>query len=80
MRPVKNHVILQVVVRPNSKREGIEEKNGILYVRVKERAERGKANERLIEVLAEHFGVPKGRVRIIRGAKSRKKVVLIEEV
>ena len=72
-------MILQVVVRPNSKREGIEERDGVIYVRVKEKAEKGKANERLIEILAEHFGVPERNVKILRGAKSRRKTVFIEE-
>ena len=37
----------------------------------------GKANEHLIKYLAKHFGVPKNQVKIIKGAKSRQKSVLI---
>jgi len=38
----------------------------------------GAANQELIETLAEHFGVPRRQVRIVAGAKSRRKVVELE--
>ena len=36
-----------------------------------------KANEALIEVLAEHFNVKRSQVKIVRGKKGRDKVVEI---
>ena len=44
-------------------------------VKVDEREEGGRANKRLLEILAEHFNIPKSRVSIIRGTKSRNKTV-----
>lgn len=44
-------------------------------VAVNERAVDGKANRAIEAALAEHFGVPAGRVRIISGAIAREKVV-----
>jgi len=44
-------------------------------VKVDEKALQGRANRRLVEILSEHFGVPKSRVFIVRGAKSRDKVI-----
>lgn len=38
----------------------------------------GAANQELIETLAEHFGVPRRQVRILAGAKSRRKVVELD--
>ena len=38
----------------------------------------GKVNAELIEALAKCFGVPKSRVRIVSGQKSRKKIVEID--
>lgn len=35
----------------------------------------GKANEALIAFLAEHFGVKKKQITIIKGEKSRNKVI-----
>ena len=38
----------------------------------------GKANECLIKFLADHFGVSKSKVEIIKGLKSRYKTIIIE--
>jgi uncharacterized protein len=38
----------------------------------------GKANEALIKFLAEHFCVKVGRITLLKGLKSRHKVVNIE--
>jgi uncharacterized protein YggU (UPF0235/DUF167 family) len=37
----------------------------------------GRANEAVVEALAEHFKVPKSRVSIVGGFKSKQKVVRI---
>ena len=46
-------------------------------VRVDEKAVGGRANKRLLEVLAEHFKVPKSRISVLRGTKSRNKIVQV---
>lgn len=38
----------------------------------------GKANTALIEVLAEHYGVKRSQVRIVKGEKGRDKLVEIQ--
>jgi uncharacterized protein (TIGR00251 family) len=38
----------------------------------------GAANQELIETLAAHFGVPRRQLRILTGARSRRKVVEID--
>ncbi len=48
-------------------------------VAVTERAVEGRANEAIIAALAAHFGVPRARVRIVRGAQSREKIVEVDE-
>ena len=48
-------------------------------VRLQARAVDGKANEALIEFLADHYKVPKRNVRITAGLKSRQKRVQIDE-
>jgi uncharacterized protein (TIGR00251 family) len=50
-----------------------------LTVFLRERAVDGKANDGLVRVLAEHFGLAKGRVNIVRGHASRTKIVSIED-
>lgn len=49
----------------------------IFEVKVDERAVEGRANKRLMEILAKHFKVPKSRIRLVSGARSRDKVLEI---
>lgn len=72
MRQVKIRVV------PNASRnEVIEEEDGSLKVRVKAKAVEGKANQAVIEILAEYFGVRKPQVRILAGEKSRDKAICV---
>jgi uncharacterized protein len=67
-----------VKVKPSAKKEGVSvNANGMLEVAVSAPPEKGKANERLIELLAEHFGVAKSKIRIISEHTKRQKVVEI---
>jgi uncharacterized protein len=45
--------------------------------RVDERAENGRANKRLLEILSSYFNVPKSRIHIVSGSKSRDKIIEI---
>ncbi len=70
---------MKVRVKPGSKKELVRElSEGEFEVRVCAPPERGRANERLIELVAEHFGVSKSRVRIVRGERSREKLLEID--
>ena len=53
------------------------DEDGGLTVFVRERAVDGKANQAVVDLLAEHFGVAKSRVVIARGQSSRIKLVKI---
>ncbi len=68
---------IKVKVIPNAKKNKVLEENGEFKVYVKDSPIDGKANKALIELLAQHFKVKKGVVRIIRGEKSREKVIEI---
>jgi uncharacterized protein len=71
-------VLIKVIVKTNSKQPRVEPIDNSTFVAyVDERAVAGKANRRLLEILSEHFKVPKSRITIIRGAKSTDKVVKI---
>jgi uncharacterized protein YggU (UPF0235/DUF167 family) len=52
-------------------------KEDYFEVRVDERAVAGRANKRLLEILAEHFKVQKSRISIVRGTRSRNKIVQV---
>jgi hypothetical protein len=46
-----------------------------IAISIKSQPERGKANRELVKKLAAHFNVDEGRVRIISGLTSQKKLV-----
>jgi uncharacterized protein (TIGR00251 family) len=49
-----------------------------ITVGVTSKPERGQANRELIRKLAEHFQISTSHVRIMRGLKSKRKIVEIE--
>jgi uncharacterized protein (TIGR00251 family) len=70
---------LEVTVRPGSRREGADALHGDrLRIAVNAPAQEGRANQRLVEWVAEEFGVPKRAVQLLRGAGSRNKSLLVE--
>ena len=71
-------MIRSVKVKPNSKNPRIEQApDGALTVYLKSAPIEGRANEELIARLAEHYGLPKSRLRIKSGAGSRNKLIEI---
>ncbi len=68
---------LNIKVIPNAKKSAIAETENGFKVHLRAPALEGKANEALIGFLAEHFGVKKKAVKLLRGEKSRQKVVEI---
>jgi uncharacterized protein (TIGR00251 family) len=72
-------VILDLHVQPGAVRtEFAGEYGGRLKLRLAAPPVDGKANAALVAFLAEYYGVPKRNVRIVGGASSRRKRVLIE--
>lgn len=70
---------LEVRVKPNAKVASLEEQpDGTWIARVKAPPVEGKANEALIALVAEHFGVRKAQVSIRLGASSRLKQMEVE--
>ena len=70
---------LNVSVRPNSKFCEITKVDESTYrVKVDAPATRGEANSRMIELLADYFKVPRYTVRVLKGFKSRRKVIDID--
>ncbi len=76
------HCTLPVSLKPNSKHEGISflSPEGSLQVSVNAPAIENRANERCIALLAERLGVPKSRLRIIKGGRSRNKIIACEGI
>ena len=70
---------IKIKVVPNAKKNKILTECDGLKVYVTAQPTGGRANKAVIELLAEFFDVRKGSVRIIKGEKSREKIVEIEE-
>ena len=71
-------MLIRVYVTPNAKQARVVKVSEDYFdVWVDERAEGGRANKRLLEILAEHFKVHKSRISILRGTKSRDKTVQV---
>ena len=71
-------VLITVHVTPNARESRVVKVGEADFeVRVDEKAMGGRANKRLLAILSEHFGVPKSRIFIVKGAKSRDKILEI---
>jgi uncharacterized protein len=69
-------MLISVHVTPNSKESRVTKVGEASFdVKVDEKATGGRANKRLVEILSEHFGVPRSKISIVRGVKSRDKTV-----
>ena len=73
---------MRVVVRVkpgSSKGPLVESDEEGLVVFVREKAIDGAANDGVIKLLADHFGMPKSRVRVMRGHTARIKQIEIDD-
>jgi uncharacterized protein len=66
---------ITVRIIPNARKKAVIEEDGLLKAYVTAPAVDGKANAALILLLAEHFKVRKSDIEILRGEKSRNKLI-----
>jgi len=72
-------MLIKVKIFPGIKKEEVIEKDeGVFEVKVKEKAEQGKANKRLVELLSKHFQISENQVKLISGSKRRNKTISIK--
>lgn len=70
--------LINVSVQPKAKARSVEAlADGSYKVRTNVAPADGKANADVIEQLAEHLGVAKSRLAVVRGHTSRRKVIEI---
>ena len=73
-------MILDLHIQPGASRTEFVGKHGDrIKIRIQEKAVDGRANDALIEFLADHYRVARSKVRITAGLKSRQKRVVIDE-
>ena len=69
---------ISVLVKPNARKDLVVlREDGVYLVHVSVPPVEGRANEKLVEVLAAHFGCAKRSVQILKGARGRHKIVQI---
>lgn len=66
-----------VRVTPHAKQNKVIENDGVLRVYTTTAPEKGRANDAVIELLAEYFDVPKSKIKILKGLTGRDKIVTI---
>jgi hypothetical protein len=73
-------MLIKIKVFPKSKKEELIIKDKDSFdVKIKEKPIEGKANEAVIEILASHFNIPSKKLRIIKGSRTRNKIIEIYE-
>ncbi|HOO80914.1 MAG TPA: DUF167 family protein [Alphaproteobacteria bacterium] len=78
--------ILQVKLTPNSTKNAVlgwedgADGEKVLKCCVTAAPEKGKANNALISLLATHYGIPKRRLSLLHGEKSRIKIIEIQDI
>lgn len=68
-------MIIKIRVKTNSKNNEIIKENDFYRINIKSPAENNKANIKLMKLLTKHF---KKRARIIKGLKSKEKLISLE--
>jgi uncharacterized protein (TIGR00251 family) len=77
--PIVTRIQVTVRVYPRARNQLIEElPSGELKLKVKSPPVKGKANREVIEALSSYFRLSPSRISIIRGEKSRLKLVSLE--
>jgi uncharacterized protein YggU (UPF0235/DUF167 family) len=69
---------LALKVTPGARSESISIEDGRVLVKVRAKPQDGAANEAVLALLAEALGIATSRLRMLRGATSREKLVQIE--
>ena len=76
MKPMNCLMKISVKAHPKSRKTQVIKKSDTEYeVWVREAPDKGKANEAVIEALAEYFDAAKSRFKIISGKTSKLKIV-----
>ena len=69
---------LAVRVKPNSRKPGISVDETGVEIRVSEQPHDGRANEAARTLLAQALDIPRSRITLIRGARSKEKAFAVE--
>ncbi len=66
---------IKVRVKPNARTNELKEAEPNYFTaKVTSPPEKGKANEKVIELLSKHFKIPKSRINLVSGAAYKEKL------
>jgi uncharacterized protein (TIGR00251 family) len=81
IQPHAEGATLPLRVQPKAKRNAVQgEQAGALKVSVAAPPEDGRANDAVLALLREEFGLPRSQLALLAGQTSRNKVVLVRGV
>jgi len=69
---------LKIKVTPNAKENKVIKKDGFLRIYTTAPAKEGKANQAVIEILSKHLNIAKSRIFIVKGLKSKDKIITVD--
>jgi len=73
-------MLIKVKCHPSSKKELINKKDENSFeIYLREKPERGEANKKIFEILANHFNISQKKIRLIKGARSPNKIFEIHD-
>ena len=70
---------IKIRVTPNAKKDEVVQEGDLLKVYVSAPASGNKANFAALLAVADYLGIRKGKVRLVKGAKSREKLIEVED-
>lgn len=79
IKDIDEGVVLNIAVKPNSKKQVIDFNPNFLSISLKSSPEKGKANRELLKYLSKILDIPISKIQLISGHTSRDKRILISD-
>jgi len=73
-----NTFLLQIYVKPNSRKQKIIDENEFLTVHLKSKPKRNKANKELLSLMKDKLNLPTEFVHLASGATSQDKIIELQ--
>jgi uncharacterized protein (TIGR00251 family) len=73
-----DRIIINIRVQPGASKNAVAGRVGDYFkLRLTAAPERGKANQAVVELLADVLGIPKSNIEVIRGQTARQKAIAV---
>ena len=66
---------ISILVKPNAKQNKIEKSNKGYLIWTQSPPTENKANQSVVKLLSEYLNIPKSRISIVAGLKSKRKII-----